>query len=482
MSWWYEYREYPSDKNGLIRCRRLFGRWRVTVDGFDQTTSYTNTMWRRALRRVPRQGVKRVLLLGLGAGGAIPLIARRFRNPAVTVMEWDPVMVRIAIELMPSLSRLQLAILRGDATELVPNLQEKFDVVIVDLFRGHRVLPALATSAFVQSIARVATRDGYVMVNAFRQPEIFTVFDQALSRHAMWRFKYNRLALFRPFGCGRAGDPLPSGYIHFKQSFSYLRGDIGAETRTRLIGSNGCLGMRWWHGPLCFEGYETDVEPRIEPGPRRMVIWQPLTRLDKPDGWHRSWLQMNFRRTGFAEIVDTDAYWKTWADHAKRHRRRWLRANSYVITDAPDEAFIKAYRAGTHVPRYLRGDFVKMVERRRAMQRNDTHLFAAHEPKTGQIVAGLAVVDTPDAAHSTHLISFIHPSAAATSVGTGLIDYWFQHCIQQGIRFLNFGVFWTFGDPWSWRGFSRFKSQFGIRYIHRPNPLIRFVGASQPRG
>lgn len=478
MSWWHEKREYSSEKNGSIHCTRWFGRWQVTVGGYGQTTPYTNSMWRRALRRVPRRGVKRVLMLGLGAGGAIPLIRRRCNNPVVTVVEWDPVMVRIAEELGFFSPDARPGILLGDAALVVPELARTFDLIIVDLFRGKKVAPSLTAPQFIDNIARLLARGGYLIVNAFREPETFSCFDKVLSRHAAWRFKYNRLALYRPWGCGRAGDPLPSGYIHFKQSLSYLRGDWGPKARVHLVGGDDCLGVRWWHGPLCFEGYETDVEPRIGSGPRRMIIWQPLTRSDKPRGWHRSFIQMNFRRTGFAEIKNPERYWESWTPHAERHRRRWLRERDYQIEEAPEDEFIAAYRDATQVPRYLRGDFVKMVRRRRALHGADTHLFVARERKTGRIVAGLAVVDTLDALHSTHLISFVHADVASTSAGAGLIDHWFRHCIRHGIRFLNFGVFWTFGDPWSWRGFSKFKSQFGINYIHRPNPLVKFVGKS----
>lgn len=420
-------------------------------------------------------------MLGLGAGGAIPLLRRRFNNSAITVIEWDPVMVRIADELALFSPRERPTILLGDAVELVRNFSERFDLVVMDLFHGKTVMPSIDAVSFIESVARVVAQSGYVIMNAFREPGIFTVFDRFLSCHATWRFRYNRLALYRPWGCGRTGDPLPSGYIHFKQSLSYLRGDWDSKARVHVVGGDDCIGVRWWHGPLCFEGYETDVEPRIEFGPRRMIIWQPLTRSDKPRGWRRSFIQMNFRRTGFAEIKNPERYWESWTPHAERHRRRWLRERDYQIEEASEDEFIEAYRDSTRVPRYLRGDFVKMVRRRRALHGADTYLFVARERKTGHIVAGLAVVDTLDALHSTHLISFVHADAASTSAGTGLIDHWFRHCIRQGIRFLNFGVFWTFGDPWSWRGFSKFKSQFGIHYIHRPNPLVRFVGASQPR-
>lgn len=484
MSWFYEHHEYASEKNGLIRCTRLFGQWYVRVGGYDQTTPYIKTMWKRALRRIPRDSsVKQVLLLGLGAGGVIQDIRRRFPHCHITVVEWDPVMIDIAKKLGLFTRDDRVTTIVDDAARVVPTFAPfSFDLIIVDLFRGSEPAPVLATSGFVSALARLLHPRGHLLLNVFKKRELFPLFNQAVSQHASWRYRYNRLALYRSWGNGRTGDPLPAGYQHYKQSLEYLRGDCDPKRSVRIIGKDGYLGMSWQAGPFRFEGYETDVEPQIEPGSRRMVIWQPLTRLDKPRGWHRSFIQMNFRRTGFAEIRDQERYWESWTPHAQRHRRRWLRDTRYAIEEVDLETFVSAYQTVRKLSGFLRREFVKMVRRRFAAHGNAVHLFVARERTTGQIVAGLATVDFPDVSHTHHLISFIHSSVESSSVGTGLIDYWFQHAISAGIRFLNFGVFWSFGDSWSWRGFSKFKSQFGIYYIHRPNPLVRFVRSNQSRG
>ncbi len=478
MSFFWESRTYQSEKNGMIHCRRFLGRWRVTVDGFDQTTSYTNRMWKRALRRVPKKsGVKRVLLLGLGAGGALSYLHQRFHHATVTAIEWDPIMITIADELGFFPREQRPRIMQGDAVVLVPQLTEKFDLIIVDLFRGKKVDAALNHTVFIAGIACALDQEGFLLVNIFGEPEMLTRFDDALSCHATWRFRYNRLALYRHFGRGHVGDPLPAGYVTRKQSVPYLQGDWSAKSAVELIGREECWGMRWRHGPLTFEGYESDEEPAITPGPSRMVIWQPLTRRDKPPGWHRSFIQMNYRRTGVAEITDPENYTANWSNHAKRHLRKWQRIQPYHIEETQHlDEFVRAHRA-TKKLWLIKSDFIHMVERRKVVHGEDTRLFVARNDGGG-VVAGFAAIDLPALNQSYHLISFIHADAEHTSVGTGLMDHWFRHAIARGLRFLDFGVFWTWGDPLDWRGFSRFKSQFGIYYTHRPYPLVKFVRAN----
>ena len=478
MKFFYKSREYHSEKNGIIRCQRILGKWWVSVNGIGQTTPYVKAVWKKALRRLPKKkSVKKVLLLGLGAGGQIGLIYHRFPYCRITAVEWDPIMVKIGEELNFLKSFKRPLIIIDDALNILPRLQEKFDLILVDLFSGQEPAPILYSRPFIESVRDKLESDGYLLINAFRNPELLEIFDRILSRISSWRFSKNKLALFCHRGRGVMGDPLPSGYVPYKQSSVYLSGSH--SRKTSLVGQEGCLGLRWHFGPLWFEGYESDKEPNLSLfNAFRIIIWQPLTRLDKPALWRRSWLQMNLRRTGFAEIKNPDAYWENWTSHAKRHRKKWLSEKRYIIEEGEIEEFCAAYRQTPKLP-FLKRVFIKLIKQRKMINGDSVHFFLARDELNGKIIAGLAVLDLPDIAHSNHLISFIHSQAKDSSLGVGLIDYWFKYAIANSLRFLNFGVFWTPSEPKSWKGFSRFKSQFGIYLIHRPFPLIRFVGRNK---
>lgn len=477
MSFLYEKRSYTSEKNGLIRCVRILGNWNVSVGGYSQTNLYTNQMWKKAIRRIPKtNSIKKVLVLGLGAGGMIHILRSRYQKCEITAIEWDPVMVQIAKDLH-LYSKNPPRIIIGDAIEESKKLTERFDLILVDLFLGPKVANAVHEQTFVKTQAELLEPDGYLIVNAFREPHIFSYFTPFLSCHATWRFSYNNLALYSHFGRGNPGDPLPPDYIPHRQSQEYLRvGRISFIPR-KLVGEKGCYGTRRHVGPIILELYETDYEPPILAGPMRIIVWQPLSRKDAPMHWHRSVVRINSPRMGFAHISNPELYWESWTNHAKRHRKKWLRSQLYTIEETQDlERFLASYK---NLPklRMLKGEFTRLVQRRKQTQPDLTHLFVATD-NNGSIVAGLAVLDTPEISHSNHLTSFIFPCAESTSVGTGLVDYWFQHAISKHIAFLNFGVFWTPGSPSSWKGFSSFKSQFGIFFIQKPRPLVRFVGYS----
>jgi hypothetical protein len=478
MGWLHESFSLPSEKNTAIKCTRRFGSWEVVGGGFFQSSDYMTKMWKRAIRRVPREGVRRILVLGLGGGGCVAALEKRFRRAKITAIEWDPVMVEAADRMGMYGTRPEIML--GDARELVPGLSGKFDLILGDIFQGSAPSQAFRDADFIGSIAAKLQHDGYFILNAFRNPEIFEVARQAMGKHRTWRFRHNRLALFRRFGRGCIGDPLPSGYIPYRGVEAYLNRECpgGGHGQVR-VGSGECVGSMWHHGPLWFEGYTSDVEPRPDSGGRkRIVIWQPVSRTDKPCGWRRSWVQMNPGLTGFADLRETEPYWAAWTSHAQRHRKRWLADPRFEIREAAAEAYMDAYRS-RDVRLHMKSFHVWLLEKK-IKKHDGLMVFLGAFDQAGKMVAGFAALDIPEAEQSYHVASFILPEAKKTSVGTGLVDAWFRRCLDQGYRFADFDLFWTWGDPWSWRGFSRFKSQFGVTFVRYPKPLFRFVGGGKP--
>lgn len=476
MSFFYESKSYQSEKNGTIRCIRLFGKWHVTVGGIGQTTPYVISMWRKSLRHIPKgKNIKKVLLLGLGAGGQVKTVYKKFPHAAITAIEWDPVMVDISKKFKFVRPYHHPNIMIGDAIQILPQLKQKFDLILVDIFTGGNPSLSLYDTSFINEIARKLDKSGYLILNVFRKPELFPIFDQVLSRLKKWRFEMNKLALYCPRGEGVVGDPLPLEYRSHKQSAIYLNGECYGSSNKYVVGKEGCLGLRWKVGPVWIESYESDIEPEITPfHAPRMVIWQPLTRQERIKTWRRSFIQMNTRCTGFTEVGSSDGYWKSWSSHAERHRKRWLREDRFGIESASLEEFCVSYRAASKLV-FLKKLFITLIKNHYTVHPNLLHSFVARDLKTKKVVAGLAVLDLPDTSQSYHMISFIHPKIKNTSVGVGLIDFWFRHALENSFRFLNFGAFWVPGEPLSWKGFSKFKKQFGVNLINRPNPMFRII-------
>lgn len=468
MRWFREQLTIPSEKNGQIIATRSWGTWTIRVGGYDETTPYLRDMWRKAFTMLPRDfRPKKILMLGLGAGGEVGSAQEYFPKAHITVIEWDEAMIALAKRCALFVFNDSLLIKTGDARALLPTLTDTFDLILVDLFTGPAVSPLVTEETFAAELQKRITPNGHMLVNIFRSPQALRSLDAYFGRQKLWRYKYNRMAFYRPHGCGTIGDPLPAGFTLHKQSPLYIRHSEFLE----LVGVPGAYGTKRTWGTYASETYTTDVEPTLAPHRGiRLITWQPITRTDRPRGWFRLG-QPTIKMTGFTQIIHPETYWTSWTNHAKRHRSAWLKNPLYTIERIDSDSFIRAYKQESHLT-LMKHPFARVVAHN-ARHHGDRLVCFGAKDAHGSIVAGLAVLDLPDVSTSNHTISFIAKRARHTSVGTGLIDEWFRHCIRTGIHTLNFGTFAIETDPASWRGFTQFKGQFGTRYIRYPKPLYK---------
>ena len=108
-------------------------------------------------------------------------------------------MVNLAHELKLFPESIKPDLLVGDAVELLPRLTRKFDLVLIDLFKGDTPEPRLSTPAMIISIAQVLNPSGHIILNAFKSVSLIEAFARHVEHLNTWRFRYNRLALYTPF-------------------------------------------------------------------------------------------------------------------------------------------------------------------------------------------------------------------------------------------------------------------------------------------
>jgi len=472
--------KFYSDKNGTILVSKFFGSTDVMVGGCFQSGRYINRLFRKMLRFIPREHpVKEVLLLGLGGGSAIQEVKKRFHSSMITAVEYDPIMIEIAktIYLKP-MDQICLQIIVGDAREVVSRMNKKFDLVIVDLFFGRIVPPMFSKDEFVQSLSNLLKKDGYLAMNFFLQKNtIAPIFDRFFSRFKDCEYSTNEMAIYRHFGEGFVGDPMPHGYIDKQQSKTHLGMKFSMNSKKEIVGLPGCLGARYKMFSLFIEDYASDIEPVIDPFPHpRLINWQPLTICQK-NGWHRNFTSSRNHQYGIGIITEEnkDQYFEQWSSHAQRHREKWLRDERYKIVDVTLDEFVQAYHASKKLGWLMRNMFVRFLKDYWTQQSKNLRLFGVRDIQTNEIVAGLAVVEFQDIAQSFHTVSFIHDKARKSSIGVGLIEHWYASGIAKGIRFFNFGIVWREGDPKSYKGYSKFKRQFNLHLMIYPEPLFKFV-------
>lgn len=271
------------------------------------------------------------------------------------------------------------------------------------------------------------------------------------------------------------GDPLMPGFLPFHAVPELLGREVALQPKQQFVRGEGYGGRRWKVGPVGFEMYYSDYEPTIEDGKGfRIIYWQTIARRDVPPGWRRTLVMHNYRKTGYAPVGEADGYWKGWSSHAIRHRKKWLAHPDAEIREVPVGEFASVYEHGGTLDWMTKRMFIWMLKRKAEAHGDRLHCLLAVTPE-GKSIAGLAVLDVPESKTAVHVIAFYTKEARHSSVNYGLVDYWFKDAIQKGWKYLDFDVFRGPKDPRSWEGYSRFKGQFGTKFILYPNTLTRIA-------
>lgn len=274
-----------------------------------------------------------------------------------------------------------------------------------------------------------------------------------------------------------ANPPLPDGYTPYLTHAAYLAREVAAQPSFHMVTAGDSRGVTWHYGPFHFERYVGDAEPAYtQEGPFRLATWQRIERKDQPHGWRETGLVMATSRTGFSTLSGSPDYAKTWSTHAQRHRKTWLKKTDWEIVTISMEDYLAAFKRAK-MDLFLKFMFTNLLKQKVKGHGELVHIVGARiTTPNSPIEAGFAFVHVPETRQAIHLVAFHTDVAKAHSVGVGLMDYWHQWALAANVRFLEFGMFWTPGEPNSWKGFSQFKSQFGLQFHDYPRPLMRWVG------
>ncbi|MBI4435523.1 methyltransferase domain-containing protein [Candidatus Uhrbacteria bacterium] len=492
MSWLYERHQVVSEVNGTLEIVTWFGKTAVLGDGVFQSGRYMQRVFGAMLRMLPRDAApKRILVVGLGAGGCVPVIQRQFSGVHIVALEYDEVMIALAKQTYLRGADLGgLEILKGDMRQTLALLQTEFDLILVDVFCGRKVAPALTQEPVLQELSRLLSWRGYMIVNLFKERSTLSpIIEQFFSQHAVRRACYNEVCLYRHYGMGRLGEGVPQGFEDREQSRTYLEAVTPTGSHREIVEQSGMLGVRMRLWSFSFEHFVHEREPDLRPTDKiRVVCWQPY-RGDRFLGWRRipGIFTIHFKRGVAILPVDPPPargggrgggsadYWKFWSSHARRHREKFLGSREYTIEEVDLETFAEAYHATKFLDPLTRRSFVNVLKHHLKHHPQDVHLRVVCRISDSLVIAGLATIDYADISQSDHVIAFVHPSAQKTSAGVGLIDDWFARCMRQGLKFLQFGLLHRPGDPRSWKAYTAFKRQFHLYEIQYPHPVWRIV-------
>ena len=115
---------------------------------------------------IDEQKFNKVLLLGLGAGSVVSLLTEKYKKKCeITALENDEVVVELAKKYFNVQRFDSLNIIKQDAFKFVNETNNKYDLVIVDLFIDNEVPKIFTTPKFIENLKKITTNNCSVIFN-----------------------------------------------------------------------------------------------------------------------------------------------------------------------------------------------------------------------------------------------------------------------------------------------------------------------------
>ena len=172
-----------SEINGQLEVNLIDGK--KTLDTPTSNYSYGS------LQKVLHQGlsiikfdssVKKVLVLGLGAGSIADTIRNDFKSAAyIEFIDNDPEVIKIAKNEFGINKFENINIINSDAYDYVKTSSNKFEVIIVDIFIGNIIPQKFTTPEFINELIGALGPNGKIIYNSMRSTMKKEILDQIKS-------------------------------------------------------------------------------------------------------------------------------------------------------------------------------------------------------------------------------------------------------------------------------------------------------------
>ncbi len=116
--------------------------------------------------------IKNILILGMGAGSVIALLRKYGINCAITAIEKDEVVIELATRYFNVKAYQSLNIIHEDAFIYADTTDQKYDLIISDLFIDGDVPKVFASNEYLQNLKRISNERCCVIYNKMTEAKI----------------------------------------------------------------------------------------------------------------------------------------------------------------------------------------------------------------------------------------------------------------------------------------------------------------------
>lgn len=163
---WPSTRRFSSEINGTLEVTYINGK--KVLDSENANYSYGSLLkiLEFGLKKIDLKSVESILILGMGGGSIIHSLRNIFEyKKNIVAVEIDSEIITLAKEEFGIFNSDNLQIIEGDAFEFVKTSEDKFQLIIIDLFIDLNVPPIFYGKEFCENVSKLLDESGSIIFN-----------------------------------------------------------------------------------------------------------------------------------------------------------------------------------------------------------------------------------------------------------------------------------------------------------------------------
>ena len=142
------------------------GKYVLNAKNANYSFASLHRVFRQALSKVELKNIKNVLVLGCGAGSIPTIIYDELKhNPKIDAVEIDEKVIELRNKYFGLDCYANLNIIIEDANNFIVTCSERYDLILVDLFKGIDVPEEFLTSQFFTKLKDLVKINGEILIN-----------------------------------------------------------------------------------------------------------------------------------------------------------------------------------------------------------------------------------------------------------------------------------------------------------------------------
>ncbi len=163
---WPTTRRFSSAINGTLEVTYVNGKKVLDTENANYSYGSLQKILEFGLTKIDLKSVENLLLLGMGGGSIIHSLRNTFEyTKNILAVEIDPEIIKLANEEFGITASENLQIIESDAFQFVKTSEEKFQLIIIDLFIDTNVPPIFYGKEFCENVVNVLPNNSAFIFN-----------------------------------------------------------------------------------------------------------------------------------------------------------------------------------------------------------------------------------------------------------------------------------------------------------------------------